>query len=192
MAAGPPNPILPYLRVKGLIPFRQLMSIARTLSFVERASGFRRKFRELIGPASHATLFEFEMAEVFARTKWAVDFLRTGANPTPDFTAIKEGLSVAVEARRQLPSEHIGVAAIHTTVPPPIQILDVILRGMLRAQSDVLGSIGIVVVLPSISLFEALPQIVWVNPAFERLNDARRIADELTAAFSMRDGDTCD
>jgi hypothetical protein len=97
-----------------------------------------------------------------------------------------------IDARRQLPSDHLGVVCIHTLLPPPFELLDLVLLGLQRAEPDVLGSIGIVLVLPPESVSTQLPALVWSNPRHTNQLELGQLTDELKIALGKPDGAAMD
>jgi len=307
--AGVSSPILPFLHGQGLSPFTALMSFSRTLGAAEQANNFARKFRDLIGPASHATLFEMEVAEILHRADWWIDFPIAVASPTADIHAHKNAVCIGIEckrlltaraetwaqalsaavigtigaesaldhagidvvfdpsiadlsfegrdawnhgivdeireriatvvqeltrsgtttarvridgvgevifapshtslrgsvggiplsaqtrvrrivtnavldARAQLQDVPLGVVAIQALFPPPFAMLDLVLRGMLRSDSEVLGNIGIVTVLPPVVLFAKIEPLVWENPVLQGRRDLQLVVADVRSALS--------
>jgi len=66
-----------------------IVGTGNDLLALQMADGFERKLKELKEKQSPSTLFELEIAAVFARAGWSVKFIRESEAKTPDFEISK-------------------------------------------------------------------------------------------------------
>lgn len=102
MQVGPPNAVIPILfGGRGLIPFSNLMWLARIAQALSDVPTVQRPLRDLMTSKTKATLFELEVASLFAEQGWAVEFLKpSGERRSPDIQVQKSGLCSAIECKR--------------------------------------------------------------------------------------------
>lgn len=168
---GPlPNAVLAILYGgQGLMPFSNLMWLARIARAVAPIPGVGRRLEELCGQKTRATLFELEVASWLIEEGWQVEFLKpTNDSKTPDLQVRKDEILSWVECKRFEPEQwedwtteltHEIILRIHQRSGPQLPSFDV--------------------------LFESrLSDLTWHDPRI-RQGILEEVADRISAAVSV-------
>jgi hypothetical protein len=100
LCTPPPNAVIPILYGgRGLWPFQNLMQLASIVSPLINLPSAQRPRRDLIGNKSRSALFEMEVGSWFVEQGWDVEFLKPGAEKTPDLRIAKAGTTSAIECK---------------------------------------------------------------------------------------------
>lgn len=125
LEAGAPNAVVPILYGgQGLIPFQNLMWLARVAYALKSVPSVRRPLESLIGDKTKGALFEMEVASWLTEAGWGVDFLTPGAAKTPDLEITNGGLTCAIECKHLQAekweewAERLSLKIMHRSLQP--------------------------------------------------------------------------